>query len=276
MARELHNGRISSGVLEENPAELCGVIEGYFMHSCNLRFGERLFHLGGDSQPLCCFGVQIPEKEMALLLQDVKEGTLVTWKAGQVTVYGRHIWQIHLGHFQPVDLQLPLVSGCSGRACKKLYSMLPKSLSLGIFWGEEVKRQVNSLVNAHFSKELYRAATYFVGRGKGLTPGGDDILTGFGLGRWMKGEWENFAEALEKLDTGRTTRVSAEYLRMLQKRYVNETMKKLWKALMDGQDELMQKEIRQIQEMGHTSGNDCLFGLSCGLADKEETGWAFR
>lgn len=104
------------------------------------------------------------------------------------------------------------------------------------------------------SQKIYAGAYGLAGRGRGLTPTGDDILMGVIYGLWV---WQPDVALIELIcDTAvaRTTTLSAAFL----KAAVNGEATIHWHDLVNGKPHA----IQNILKIGHTSGADALTGFT--------------
>jgi hypothetical protein len=119
-----------------------------------------------------------------------------------------------------------------------------------------------------------RAADGLVGLGAGGTPAGDDVLVGFLAGLWPPHtalrQHADFVDGLAahvRTLAGRTSAVSAVYLRAAALGQVSERLGRIIAAIADGEhhQELAEATAAAIT-VGHTSGADGMLGLLLGLA----------
>lgn len=106
---------------------------------------------------------------------------------------------------------------------------------------------------------------YFIGRGSGLTPSGDDILLGILL---VGQESRTFKEVLATLIQTEllTTDISQTYLKYALQDQFSDTLLALYEAFQKGAE--TGEIIEHIYQNGHTSGIDTIAGVA--LAIKEE------
>lgn len=116
------------------------------------------------------------------------------------------------------------------------------------------------------------AALALVGRGRGLTPSGDDFLVGFLAGLWTnsgpRSKYRQFVRALGLTivaDLGRTNSVSATYLRAAANGRVGAALHAVIDALRSGEHRPVAAEIRRVLGIGHESGTCTIIGLLAGL-----------
>ncbi|WP_171046330.1 oxamate carbamoyltransferase subunit AllH family protein [Lentibacillus cibarius] len=136
---------------------------------------------------------------------------------------------------------------------------------------------LEQLVKDIEGKKLENFMDRFVGLGIGLTPSGDDFLTG------LLATWQYFAFPLYKdfepnqADLkGRTTDVSYFMLKHCLEGQVNEALL----ALLENLDGDPTPQLRQLLAIGSTSGTDMLVGVSFAyqqlINDKEEKQWRLK
>lgn len=121
------------------------------------------------------------------------------------------------------------------------------------------------------SSALKKAVSWLIGRGRGLTPSGDDILLGYGAGLLVldpSGAGLRFLDILESCLHGQTTDISLAYCKGLAAGYVNENMKLLLRGFWNNDWENTGRWLASVRELGHTSGCDTLFGLGLAAAGR--------
>lgn len=121
------------------------------------------------------------------------------------------------------------------------------------------------------SSALKKAVSWLIGRGRGLTPSGDDILLGYGAGLLAldpAGAGQRFLDILESCIHGQTTDISLAYCKGLAAGYVNENMKLLLRGFWNNDRENTGRWLASVRELGHTSGCDTLFGLGLAAAGR--------
>jgi hypothetical protein len=115
--------------------------------------------------------------------------------------------------------------------------------------------------------DLARCVEYLIGRGPGLTPSGDDLLVGYGVGKWMLGRQHPFADVVARVSRGsRTTDVSRAYLAAMTEGYANRGYCELGDALAEGSGDALPRILNELLLVGHTSGADGLLGFALALA----------
>ncbi|MBA3926098.1 carbamate kinase [Listeria sp. W9-0585] len=120
-------------------------------------------------------------------------------------------------------------------------------------------------INSADSTFIEQTLRYFIGRGNGLTPSGDDILLGILL---VGQESTTFKEVLSKLIQTEllTTDISQTYLKYALQDQFSDTLLALYEAFQTGAE--TKDIIERVYQNGHTSGIDTIAGVA--LAIKEE------
>lgn len=123
--------------------------------------------------------------------------------------------------------------------------------------------------------EQMQALRFLIGRGKGLTPSGDDMLIGAMAAELFRPRLPKaFAGNMRQLlsgDVKATTVVSEHYLRCALEGRFNEPIKDLLQALGTRSGiETIEKKVKNITEIGHTSGLDMLSGFAAALLLEEK------
>jgi hypothetical protein len=116
-----------------------------------------------------------------------------------------------------------------------------------------------------------RQLDYWVGRGPGLTPSGDDLLVGLAaVMHWATYPWpgEVFSRYLMQRGHERTTAVSCEYLHYIAQGIASVEVNALLEAM--GDQRCCPAAFSRMLALGHTSGADTIVGILCGLLLKLE------
>ncbi len=280
--------------LRETGIRRTGRICGKFQNSFNVEFsamqnnGETSFllHVGSLSRPLCCFGLSVAAEEMERLLLSCEEGSAVTFKCGKLMVYGRGVqFRMDLADragFKRKNLRIKEngISGVSTAAGLKteyengIFGLLKREIEgggwqgrMGLSWDNDFRKYAAVLAGRSGAADKQKAAVYFAGRGRGLTPGGDDILLGYAAVMKAAGQEEVFSlsEYLPlQLRLG-TTAVSRAYFRALDDGFVNEDFRDFLLCIFEGGENRAEEVIKRIKGLGHTSGHDTLFGAYLAL-----------
>ena len=106
---------------------------------------------------------------------------------------------------------------------------------------------------------------YWLGRGSGLTPSGDDVLVGMIAALWFAGSIDSsimtpVRQFLEYSARQLTTDISVEYLHYACRGAVIGALRDLLVTLDRSDTSGTADAVNRLQRFGHTSGMDCLLG----------------
>lgn len=271
-------GRISTMVPGLLDGHHTGRIHSCFRTGLNLQFGDHLIHLDGGEHGLCCFGMAIAAGEMTQLLMCCRAGDLAVLHGGSLRLYGAGgVVRLDLSRFACVDLTIPRLTHVYGD-CYLVLQERAEGYSLGLEKDARFRFYAAILSGAEVP-ENYRAGGgdaglsgvvhFFAGRGQGLTPAGDDILTGYGAVLQSFGKAGKLIRVL-KNDRLKTTDVSRAYLYGMEQGFANEIFVRLLEQFGGGVPKLFQETLEQMERIGHTSGYDTLYGMYLGLKKMKE------
>jgi hypothetical protein len=106
---------------------------------------------------------------------------------------------------------------------------------------------------------------FWIGRGQGLTPGGDDLITGFIAFLCAAGQTgsvlQDLSDYLRQEGYRRTTQIGYEYLWYAAHREFSENIRRVCVSLLTGDEFTIITYVRQLIRHGHTSGVDALLGI---------------
>lgn len=250
-----------------------GKVLSKFNKGLNVKFDEHLIYVGGIGTPLSAFGMNIEKEKLEHILNSVKMDDIVINKGGKLIFYSIcGVIETDFENLEEVNLKLPNI-GCSinGITDTGLYKYL-ESIELnkyiGITTDEKTDKYIDLLLQSDktdFNMNS-RIIEFFIGRGKGLTPSGDDLIIGFTLALRAFGKFDVWLKALEaEVTEDKTTIISVAYLRALLKGYASEHFVRVVKLLDSSDIDEIENTIKEVRSFGHTSGNDTLFGFLSGL-----------
>ncbi len=273
-----------------------GHVHSVFRTSLNVGFNGSLLHIGSAESPLSCLGLTVEPEGASRLGSLVEPGSLAGLRNGVLRLYGRaDVVEIDLGNAEVRDMAVPapcperlegmdvVVSGClptwdlpariglswDSRASRSLVDLARFSAVSRAMWGQgEGGFPVPAERVEAARRGMCSSVDYLLGRGLGLTPSGDDILTGFGTGlRYLHADrsrslTERFFEEVSRLAPGRTTAVSEAYLRAMCDGCANEDYIALTHALESFDRAAIGSAVDRVLSVGHTSGADSLLGFS--------------
>lgn len=272
-------GRISSCLGEALTGRRAGAVHSCFNTSFNFTLGEQLIHAGPESRPLCAFGMELPPGQAEMILKSAAPGDLVSCLDGRITLYGRNeIFTLHGDRMEPVDLRIEPGGPCEEGALWGLLRELKLAGQLGIEADGRFRaccRGLEAFARGSFLPPLPEAVSWLIGRGRGLTPSGDDILLGYGSGLLAldpSGAGRRFLDLLSGCLHGQTTDISLGYYKALAAGCVNENMKFLLRGFWSNDRADTARWLKSVGAVGHTSGCDTLFGLRLASTIKMKDG----
>jgi hypothetical protein len=250
-----------------------GKVHSKFKKGLNVQFSDILIYISCVGAPLSAFGLNIEEKRLKQILDSTRIDDIVANTGDKLVFYSvNEIISIDLKNVDQVDLTLPKIR-CSRRELPytRLYNYLA-NIKFEQFIGVELDEITCKYVDLLLSSSKIDLdinsiiIRFFCGRGKGLTPSGDDILTGFTLALIIFDKFDNWIKALKLIVTRKqTTEISMAYLRALIEGYASEYFVQLVQLLDEEDKDVIEETIEKVQSFGHTSGNDTLFGFFLGL-----------
>ena len=134
-----------------------------------------------------------------------------------------------------------------------------------------ISSMLKAIKSGH-SHDITRITKKLVGLGPGLTPAADDMLLGLMIS--MLYISENFNETsidVKKINkdiisiiSGRTTIISEEFLREASVGKVNKAVASLMENLLTSRQKEVENSVRNVLDLGGTSGTDTVFGVILG------------
>lgn len=266
---------VSGYLIEWLPKQVTGNIHSVFSSSLNLMVSGRLIHIGSDLHPLSCLGITLAHEDMLRLTRSALPQNRVVVKNQQLRIYTYdRTATIDCSYSRPLDLRAsPTAPEGEIQGLLEALNALDLHTHIGISWNNELKKALEALSVPASDKEVKQAMCWLLGRGKGLTPSGDDILMGYGAAQWLFGGGSHYCNKLLSVIRHQTTEVSLAYLQALCDGWLNEDYINLFHAARDGDRQKYPMLLEQIQHMGHTSGSDSLLGFKAALSGGEN--WRF-
>lgn len=261
--------RVSDYIYPLQDLGYLGQIHSVFASSFNLKIGAQLVHVSHQEDYLSSFGLLMTDADYHLCQPYLQVGNLVKISEDELTIYSRKgCYHLPLS-YEVVSLRLPSLSieGLKERLLwLKSYLERTVKQDTGLTLPQEmeqflVKKKVSS-------KELEELVAYLIGRGKGLTPSGDDILVAY-LSLMFSCHQERFQQLLPIVlnRLSHTTDVSQAYLRACLKGYASSPICRFYHTLCQTHfdKKALISQLEFIKAIGHTSGADMLLGLWFGL-----------
>ncbi|WP_053955189.1 DUF2877 domain-containing protein [Inediibacterium massiliense] len=268
--------------------ELCKKYSNWRVHSTfangvNISNGKDLIFIGNDQNGLLPFGVVLTKQTQNLLKNKWKQEDKIKIFNESIININRQITILLHPRYKyscilkkPKTFKIQLVHKFIEQACKlKGKNGFELTIEESIKINEEFTFYGKVLINALFSsdqKEIDSIIKYFIGRGKGLTPSGDDLLVGLlSIGSAFLKVSPYFVESLSNMieNENLTTDISKGYLRYALCGKFEHSILTIIDNLCEENDSL-EEVLSSILRHGHTSGMDLLTGILLGLMRVKE------
>lgn len=261
---------ISDYIVDRFEDRRFGWVHSLFSSSINLVISDQLINITSNPDFLSSFGMQVPEAVFEEIKTYCEVNTRVTVKNGELWLYGRGREIVLLPRqFKVVRLNLPIgsVENLLSSSLMTTLEALQFEDKVGIPPSPKSKKVIQYLSSGALSdyEMNQEAIRHFVGRGLGLTPGGDDLLMGFTMCLTSVGKGKLWLRQLEQMIYEQTTDISAAYYKALFDQRVSNIMVNLFTEVHQNNDAGILDCVSQILNYGHTSGIDTLYGIYIGL-----------
>lgn len=292
----ISRGRYSASVFFLSQIRSFGVVQSIFTNGLNIAFGKYLVFVGTEYGNGVPFGIHIESYLYDRLLAETFIGEEVVWnrEQQQLTFTNCNV-HIHISLMDSFDCSLKLRAQPDlwlsewAPKMRDLATSMNKELGLGLTLNDALAlletREANSELE-HRLLDLSQAIKkpgheinldlikYFIGRGQGLTPSGDDFLVGIMaieriLGKADSGVSWAISRIMGKLPN-LTTQVSVNYYYSACEGYFSTVILDILAALLNEPDYDFEECATALLDVGSSSGMDTYFGLlfaimSCGL-----------
>lgn len=260
---------VDSLLLSELP-RTAGAVHSVFTHVVNIAAAGDLWSLAARPVPVGPRTVRLPLDDLRGL--DLVAGTPVTVQGASVTVGSTVVDLAEAVHWEPEAFATQVDSRRLVAAIAELERLgVPGGARTGtdpfsIAVAERIAdglRQVATSVASADAGALRTAVAGLVGLGAGLTPAGDDVLTGlaFGAAR-LDGRLAMIPPAVLSVIPGSTHAVSATALREACAGRAIQPLSDLLAAVCGrGDPATIPAAVAALLAVGHTSGTDLAHGL---------------
>lgn len=250
-------------------------VHSIFKHTFNMtdRKHMPLILIATNQKKLLPGGIYLPEKDFYDLLNQIKDTKEITYSDQSIFIETAvERWQLVLS--KAYDIRL-LKSGIIDRrvalfldACQKLDKLTGLDIQFHDLLSKNhspLKDQIFQLMNPNTAQEAVR---YFIGRGRGLTPSGDDFLIGWLLINWLTSQEDYLNDLIRPkiIDDNFTTDISRHYLNhAIHKRFSSALLDIA--GYLDGQgaDKDIDNFLQNAIDYGNTSGIDTISGVVSAL-----------
>lgn len=250
-----------------------GVIQAVFEGSFNVKVKDQIIHFASYKGYVAGHGIYVPRETYSLMRPYLAKGNRMRITENQLTIYSQP-------NTLTIDYEAKVISQkidsiqADQAIIKQVTAAYDQATRQGLRIGldnqdEDFKKVQTILIDGLFNKENVEFIThYLVGRGRGLTPSGDDMLVGYLSVIWQFAgdKAQMLADTLKK-DTLSTTDVSKAYLLAAANGHFSTPLYKFYQAVNrfnTGQAENLAdliESIEWIMKIGHTSGQDMTYGM---------------
>ena len=235
--------------------EKIGYVHSIFKNSLNIKFGENLIYISGLEKKLVSFGCRISDDKIEKIIRKAKIGDIVVHRYGEMVFYtdgGVEVLNLPLNKIE--ELRIPYISSMKYR--QKIFKKIMENIEDIDLKNKSGLGNIKNELEGKFSNGLTEEIQkYLTGRGKGLTPSGDDLLIGYSFICHLCGE-----NIVLKYGNS-TTDISRQYFDAFNRGYISEHILAFLR-----QD--TGKAVKDIIQIGHTSGYDTLLGIALGIRGK--------
>ncbi|WP_207942366.1 DUF2877 domain-containing protein [Candidatus Enterococcus lowellii] len=272
----MNNVKISDGIFPINQFGKMGKIHSVFDRSFNLKVGDRLVNVANYAGYLSSFGIYLPDDLFQAITPYVQQDNLVKIFANGLTLYSRNgIKKITWSEYEVVSLQVKQfqLTTAQRQLLREvlLEANLEQQIGLPLEEKEQIIFQKMRQRKQQTLREWQEIVAYLVGRGKGLTPSGDDILVAYLVMLHVMKD-TRAKEVLTALQQPlSTTDISKEYIWYSIKGYVNSLVYQLYVDLEANKEKaVIKKDVQHVMRIGHSSGKDLSYGLLLALDNDEK------
>jgi hypothetical protein len=266
-----------------------GRVHSIFNNGFNIKMDDSLVFIGNNKNGLLPFGIHLQEEDTFKAVSVVKNGETVFWNTTKNSIE-LPTFTISLDKGNSFKNNLSIITNnrvfetgferlCSQLSLIKVLTGLDVDIHQFLqkynFTGEkkwvEAEPHVITLIEAVITNDSYlieKVLRYFLGRGKGLTPSGDDMIVGLlafdAISNFISASfYQQLSQVLESEPI--TTDVSREYLRYALKHEFSSTVSDMVNTLAIGDGPNIDRAFRNLLGVGHSSGLDTLFGILIGM-----------
>lgn len=266
-----------------------GNVHSRFSNGFNIKMGDSLVFIGNNKNGFLPFGIHLREEDTLRAVSFVNQGDPVTWNKRTNSIeLPRVTISIEKGKSFKNELTTlkseAIFKDSFALFCLQLIEIEDRT-GLDISFKEYLKKYHTSGEQNWLGAESYlimlmeaavlrdeglieKVLRYFLGRGQGLTPSGDDMIVGLlafdAVSPFLS---TSFYEKVSELIEGEsiTTDVAREYLRYALKQEYSSTVSNMVNALADGDASNFEKVLHDLIGVGHSSGLDTILGILIGM-----------
>ncbi|TQS74901.1 DUF2877 domain-containing protein [Ornithinibacillus gellani] len=267
-----------------------GIVHSKFDNGLNVRMGEHLLFIGTTKNGKLPFGIHVKQEALQKLLQHVNQFDQVYWiqstcelqfHEGMIALDIKAASKFNFAiepviHRKVMLEHLPALASCFiQHTAETGLNVLVEDYLLHELDGSHAENEVIekhdallAAITTNKTEDAIRVLRYFLGRGKGLTPSGDDYIVGIlAVHAATSICSEAFIHAIQVLlDERITTDVSREYLfYALQGAFSSTVVHVIHELTKKNTKNNLQARLEALLSVGHSSGADTVFGILVGL-----------
>ncbi|QOT00086.1 DUF2877 domain-containing protein [Brevibacterium sp. JNUCC-42] len=267
-----------------------GYVHSVFQNGWNIRMGDGLIFIGSTKNGQLPFGIHLEDRQVPELISLIKKDETVVYDIGNSSL----LFSSFCIKLDPQEAYLSSLGAKTDRpesllrlldafAAELLIYSQPTGAGISVehfiecFMEEshvscsDSERRVMHLMDAALTRNLSQIdeiLRYWIGRGEGLTPSGDDMLAGMLAVDAVTGMFTDtfrlhLSELVEK--EALTTDISREYLKYALKRDFSSVVTGVLNALLQKDTDNLNERTKELLRVGHSSGLDTAFGILIGM-----------
>ncbi|MED1664882.1 DUF2877 domain-containing protein [Brevibacillus laterosporus] len=284
------NGMYSQSVHPLLQTDKPGYIHSVFQNGWNIGMGDGLIFIGSAKNGLLPFGIHLEDRFLPKLISLIEQNEMVHFNDGMsallfsrfcITLNPQHAYHLCVGPItrDPQSLlhlldafatELVMHSRPTG-ADISVEHFIQCHMMESFVCCSEREQKVLQLMDVALTENLSQIdeiLRYWIGRGKGLTPSGDDMLVGLlAVDAVTEVLTDSFRLHLSRLVEREdlTTDISREYLKYALKRDFSSVVTDVLHSLLQNNSVSLNERTRELLRVGHSSGLDTAFGILIGL-----------
>jgi hypothetical protein len=267
-----------------------GYVHSVFKNGLNIQMGKKLFFIGTTKNGRLPFGIHLEAQLIELLVSVTKANTQVVWQEENKQLCFENGLIVNLEKAGSYTNKLNTVAESKSTMLQHLETFVSLLVNYGEPTGLDVDieqfivdyatdasapnetiTRIYTLMEVVLSsdeEQIDNVLRYFLGRGRGLTPSGDDHIVGLLAVHAVTGAlYPVFIETAKKIieNESITTDVAREYLIYALRGEFGSPVIDLIDQLVQRNSINLEKEIIKLFTMGHSSGVDTAFGILIGI-----------
>lgn len=281
-----------------------GYVHSVFQNGLNISVGGQLFFIGTTNYGRNPFGIHLPKEAIHELVSKETQDAPVKWNAEERTlIFPRSKMEIDFNgavafedKLEKIENEIDDIPQFESFVTELVWNGEPTGLGIDIEHflldigngdynnDQQSFQSTYALMDVLFSDEkddMENVLRYFIGRGKGLTPSGDDHLVGLLAIDVITGAFSpTFSNTIQSLlsKESLTTDVGREYMKYALYGHFSSDIVHVTHDLFDENPNVdIHEHMVKLLKLGHSSGVDTAFGMLIGmLALRRKKVWEKR